>query len=98
MTFYYRTHSWSSLLLPTEETIKQWGFFADKSNWRITQLQNGFYQTECQDIKDKDRWVDVTRRSSLEDAEEAIDESIAHYVSKLEFAEGPKVVKTFEKE
>jgi hypothetical protein len=98
MTFFYRTHSWNSSPQPTEETIEQWSFFADKSNWRIVQLQNGFYQTECQDMKDKDRWVDVTRRSSLEDAEEAIDESIAHYVSKLEFAEGPKVVKTFEKE
>ena len=98
MTFYYRTHSWNSSPQLKEDTLKQWNFFADKSNWRIVQLPNGFFQTECQDPKDKDKWVDVTRRSSLEDAEQAIDDSISHYVSKIEFAEGPKVVKTFEKE
>ncbi len=98
MTFYYRAHSWNSSPQPNEETIKQWKFFAEKSNWRIVQLQNGFYQTECQDMTDKDDWVDVTRRASLEEAEQAIDDSVSHYESKVEFANGPKVVKTFEKE
>ena len=98
MTFYYRTHSWNSSPQPNEETIEQWNFFATKSNWRIVQLPNGFFQTECQDIRDEDKWVDVTRRSSMEDAEDAIDESIAHYVYKLESTKGPKVVKTFVKD
>ena len=38
---------------------------------------------------------DVTRRETLEGAEQAIDASIAHYSKKLEFVNGPKVVKTF---
>jgi hypothetical protein len=59
------------------------------------QLPNGFYQTEHQDQKEKDTWHDVTRRETLEQAEQAIDSSVAHYAKKLEFANGPKVVKTF---
>ena len=31
-----------------EKTIDQWKHLAEKKNWRITQLPNGFYQTECQ--------------------------------------------------
>ena len=45
--------------------------------------------------KEKDTWHDVTRRETLEGAEQAIDSSVAHYAKKLEFANGPKVVKTF---
>jgi len=59
------------------------------------QLPNGFYQTEYQDLKN-DTWNDITRRETLEGAEQAIDSSIAHYAKKLEFINGPKVVKTFE--
>ena len=66
-----------------------------KSNWRISQLPNGFYQTEYQDINDKNTWHDVTRRETIEGAEKAIDASINHYNKKLEFIKGPKVVKTF---
>ena len=43
----------------------------------------------------KDTWNDVTRRETLEGAEKAIDASIEHYAKKLEFINGPKVVKTF---
>ena len=69
------------------------------------QLPNGFYQTEykelnceCNSKKDScacEKWNDVTRRETLEGAEQAIDSSIAHYAKKLEFINGPKVVKTF---
>ena len=69
------------------------------------QLPNGFYQTEykelnceCNSNKDScacEKWNDVTRRETLEGAEQAIDSSIAHYAKKLEFINGPKVVKTF---
>jgi len=97
MTFLYRTQSWSSAPQqhPDQEIITLWKHISDKSNWRIVQLPNGFYQTEYRDIKDEDRWIDVTRRETIEGAEAAIDGSVDHYVKKLEFANGPKVVKTF---
>ena len=95
MTFYYaRTNSWTSAPQPNEETIKLWEHITTKSNWRIVQLPNGFYQTEYKDI-DSDNWIDVTRRETLDGAEAAIDGSIEHYSKKLEFTKGPKVVKTF---
>jgi len=65
---------------------------ADKKNWRIVQLPNGYYQAEYN--KDPD-WIDVTRRETLKACETAIDKSIEHYKKKLEFADGPKVIKTF---
>ncbi len=95
MTFYYSTRTWNSQPQLTKETINLWKHLADKKNWRITQLANGFYQTEYQSPEDKDTWIDVTRRETLEGAEQAIDSSIAHYVKKVEFLNGPKVVKTF---
>ena len=95
MTFYYSTRTWNSQPQLTQETINLWKHLADKKNWRITQLANGFYQTEYQSPEDKDTWIDVTRRETLEGAEQAIDSSIAHYAKKIEFLNGPKVVKTF---
>jgi hypothetical protein len=95
MTFYYSTRTWNSQPQLTKETINLWKHLADKKNWRITQLANGFYQTEYQSPEDKDTWIDVTRRETLEGAEQAIDSSIAHYAKKIEFLNGPKVVKTF---
>ena len=96
MTFLYtRTNTWSSAPQPNEETIKLWEHITTKSNWRIVQLPNGFYQTEYKDI-DSDNWIDVTRRETMDGAEAAIDGSIEHYSKKLEFTKGPKVVKTFE--
>jgi len=47
MTFYYQTSSWNSQPQISEETINLWKHLAEKKNWRITQLPNGFYQTEC---------------------------------------------------
>ena len=58
------------------------------------QLPNGFYQTEHQTLDEQ--WVDVTRRETIEGAEQAIDSSVEHYAKKLEYLKGPKVVKTFE--
>jgi|TARA_B100001778_G_scaffold231822_1_gene193004 hypothetical protein len=95
MTFYYSTRTWNSQPQVSEETINLWKHVAEKKNWRITQLPNGFYQTEYQD-PENETWHDVTRRETLEGAEQAIDSSIAHYAKKLEFINGPKVVKTFE--
>jgi hypothetical protein len=101
MTFYYKTYSFSNNSTEgiSEDTRKTWEFFADKKNWRIVQLPNGYYQTECQSLdannKPTEDWTDVTRRETIESAEAAIDASIEHYKKRLEFAKGPKVVKTF---
>ena len=97
MTFLYtRTNTWTSAPQPTEDTIKLWEHITKKKNWRIVQLPNGFLQTEYRDIDKENHWHDVTRRETVEGAEQAIDSSIEHYSKKLEFTKGPKVIKTFE--
>ena len=93
--FYYKTTTMgNSNPQVSEETINFWKHLVEKKNWRITQLPNGFYQTEYKD--QEDNWNDVTRRETIEGAEAAIDGSIDHFSKKLEAAKGPKVVKTFE--
>ena len=95
MTYlYYKTSTYTSNQKPNEKTIKEWEHLAEKKNWRITQLANGFYQTECLN-PDREEWHDVTRRETIEGAEAAIDGSIDHFAKKLEATKGPKVVKTF---
>ena len=78
-----------------DETVELWKHLADKKNWRIVQLPNGYYQTEYRDIEKKDDWYDVTRRETIESAEAAIDGSVEHYKKRIDFIKGPKVVKTF---
>jgi len=95
MTFYYQTRTWNSQPQLTEETINLWKHLADKKNWRIVQLANGFYQTEYQSPEEEDTWIDVTRRETIDGAEAAIDGSVEHYAKKVDFLKGPKVVKTF---
>ena len=95
MTFYYRTSSWSSQPQTDQETIKFWEHLATKANWRIVKLPNGYFQTEYKNPDEKDNWVDVTRRETIEAAENAIDASVDHYKKKVEFSQGPVVVKTF---
>jgi len=97
MTYlYYKTSTATYNQKPNQETIKQWKHLSDKKNWRITQLPNGFYQTECLSPNNEDNWHDVTRRETIEGAEAAIDGSIDHFAKKLEATKGPKVIKTFE--
>ena len=97
MTYlYYKTSSSTHQIKPNEKTISQWTHLADKKNWTITQLPNGFYQTECQNPDNEKEWHDVTRRETIEGAETAIDGSVDHFSKKLESIQGPKVVKTFE--
>ena len=96
MTFYYKTTSWSNNSSVNQKTVDFYKHLAEKSNWRIVELPNGFFQTEYKEIDSED-WLDVTRRESIEAAERAIDKSIEHYEKKLTFVNGPKVVKTFEK-
>ena len=94
MTLYYRTHTWNSQPQISEDQIELWKHLAEKKNWRIVQLPNGYFQTEYKNQDDV--WQDVTRRETLDGAEAAIDGSIDHYTKKLDFVKGPKVVKTFE--
>ena len=93
--YYQTTSTTGGEMKVNDKTKKQWQHLSNKENWRITQLPNGYYQTEVSN-PDNDNWHDVTRRETLEGAEQAIDKSIEHYKSRLEFAQGPKVVKTFE--
>ena len=96
MTYlYYKTSTYTSNQKPNEKTINQWKHLSDKKNWRITQLPNGYYQTEVNKPEDKEQWVDITRRETLEGAEAAIEGSVEHFSKKLEYIKGPKVVKTF---
>jgi len=81
----------------SEQAKKELEHLANKENWRITQLSNGYYQTEVSNPNTSE-WHDVTRRETLEGAEKAIDGSIEHFNKKLEATRGPKVVKTFKSE
>lgn len=98
MTYYYYKTSTLNTGKPqvTEDKLAEWKHLADKKNWRITQLANGYYQTEVNNPNDQDKWVDITRRETLDGAEAAINGSVEHFSKKLEFLDGPKVVKTFE--
>ncbi len=97
MTYlYYNSTSTTHTAKPSAKEIAEFTHMADKSNWRITQLPNGFYQTECLNPDNGTEWHDVTRRETIEGAETAINGSVTHFSSKLEATKGPKVVKTFE--
>ena len=94
--FYYKTKTWfpnTETNQLNEEQINALKRFVEKKNWRITQLANGYYQTEF--LTSENTWKDITRRETLDGAEAAIDSSIDHYKKKLQFVDGPIVVKTF---
>ena len=93
--FYYRGTTRTSEPKISEQTVAEWTHLAEKKNWRITQLSNGYYQTEVNSPENEDGWVDVTRRETIEGAEAAVESSVDHFSKKLEFIKGPKVVKTF---
>tara|TARA_R100000995_G_scaffold3686_1_gene2044 strand:- start:231 stop:524 length:294 start_codon:yes stop_codon:yes gene_type:complete len=93
--YYQTTSTTGGEVKANEKTKKQWEHLSKKSNWRITQLPNGYYQTEVSN-PDNDNWHDVTRRETLQGAESAIDGSVEHFTKKLDATRGPKVVKTFE--
>ena len=96
MTYlYYKSTTSTTEPKISEKTIAEWKHLAEKKNWRITQLPNGFYQTEVNSPEDVDKWVDITRRETMEGAEQAIEGSVDHFSKKLEYIKGPKVVKTF---
>jgi hypothetical protein len=95
MTYlYYKSSYTTNTTKPNEKTINNWKHLAEKKNWRITQLANGYYQTEVSE-PDTENWHPVTRRETTEGAETAIDGSIDHFSKKLDSIKGPKVIKTF---
>jgi hypothetical protein len=96
MTYiYYKSSTYTTEPKISEKQIAEWKHLAEKKNWRITQLPNGYYQTEVNNPENEDKWVDITRRETMEGAENAVDNSVDHFSKKIEFIKGPKVVKTF---
>ena len=96
MTYiYYKSSTYTTEPKISDKQLAEWKHLSDKKNWRITQLPNGFYQTEVNDPENDKNWHDVTRRETIEGAEAAIDGSVEHFEKKLEYVKGPKVVKTF---
>jgi hypothetical protein len=81
--FYYRSTTGASQPKVSEKTISEWKHLAEKKNWRITQLPNGYYQTEVNSPDNKEKWVDVTRRETMEGAEAAIEGSVEHFSKKI---------------
>ena len=64
MTYlYYKTSTWTGNPQVNDKTKEQWKHLANKENWRIVQLPNGYYQTEVNHPDDDDKWSDVTRTS-----------------------------------
>lgn len=97
MTYYYQ-FTRNHVTKPSSDQIDFWEDLSKKSNWRIVQLSNGYYQTEYTCRFNNDDWNDVTRRETIDGAEAAIDSSIEFYKRKLASSNGPTVVKTFEEE
>ena len=97
MTYiYYKTSVNTGEPKISDKQLEEWKHLSSKKNWRITQLPNGYYQTEVNNKENLSNWVDVTRRETIEGAEAAIESSVEHFSKKLEYIKGPKVVKTFE--
>ena len=97
MTYiYYKSSTYTTEPKISEKQIAEWKHLAEKKNWRITQLANGYYQTEVNKPDNEENCVDITRRETMEGAENAVDNSVEHFSKKLEYIKGPKVVKTFE--
>ena len=96
MTYiYYKSSRYTTEPKISDKQLDEWKHLAEKKNWRITQLPNGYYQTEVNAPENAEKWVDITRRETLEGAEAAIEGSVEHFSKKLEYIKGPKVVKTF---
>ena len=101
--YYWKNTSWSNETKdqgPARSELELWENLTKKKNWRITELYNGYFQTEFYNTSidfggKEDQWTPVTRRQTIEGAEAAINESISHYKKKIELSKGPKVVKTF---
>lgn len=69
--------------LSAKEKREWWIHLTSKANWRISELPNGYFQTEANSPHEPDLWVDITRRRTIEEAESAIDDSITYFKSKV---------------
>lgn len=93
MTYFYQMYTKSQGdEVVSEENKKIWEQKINKKNWRIVQLPNGYYQSE---YLYNGEWIDVTRRSTIDACEKAINESIDYYKKRMEPPKMPIVVKTF---
>ena len=86
----------------TNKTTKDYKHLSTKSNWRITQLSNGYYQAEVsKETSDREgveykTWHPITRRETIDGITEAINGSIKHYKKRLEVLNEPvRVIKSF---
>ena len=85
MTYiYYKSSTYTTEPKISEKQMAEWKHLATKKNWRITQLPNGYYQTEVNKPENEDSRVDITRRETMEGAEAAINGSVEHFTKKLE--------------
>ena len=55
--FYYRSTTGTTEPKISEKTTAEWKHLANKKNWRITQLPNGYYQTEVNSPEKKNGWI-----------------------------------------
>ena len=85
MTYiYYKSSTYATEPKISEKQTDEWKHLADKKNWRITQLPNGYYQTEVNKPDNQEQWVDITRREKKEGAEAARNGSEEHFTKKIE--------------
>ena len=55
MTYiYYKSSTYTTEPKISEKQLDEWKHLADKKNWRITQLANGYYQTEVNKPEDSE--------------------------------------------
>ena len=69
MTLYYSYKTWNTGMQEAqpqipENIIKLWKHVTKKSNWRIVELPNGFYQTEHRNIDADDKWTLLAEKQS----------------------------------
>tara|TARA_R100000353_G_C6453977_1_gene182053 strand:+ start:32 stop:202 length:171 start_codon:yes stop_codon:yes gene_type:complete len=56
MTYlFYKTSTYTGTPQINEKTITEWTHLSNKENWRITQLPNGYYQTEVCGVEDAEK-------------------------------------------
>ena len=98
MTYYYYKTSTLNTGQPrvSEDKINEWKHLADKKNWRITQLPNGFYQTEVNKHNDKEKRGDTRRRGTSDEDESAIDGSDGDRGGRMECRKGERERRTSE--
>ena len=79
MTYLYYTRTSTAYEnKPSKNEVADWTHMSTKANWRMTQLPNGYYQTEVTNPKEKDNRTAVKRRKTRTGTEYANDGSRGH--------------------